>query len=1006
MLFITIILLVNLLMETSVSFTVVVPGDPVVAHVGSTVILSCWINPPENAEALEIRWYHQDQFNNPVLHYKDGKWSDQSGGLKDGDVSLRLEKLTLQDEGSFHCYVSGDTSYDDPPDSLDLWKTRFFTVLSNLIVLICALLGLVGLILYKYRDKLRGKKPAEENREEETMEKLTEEGLVQKNKPPKNNWLIGVMKHENVGVKNKPALTPSSGFWFLCSEGQNGFYSNTDPPVKLSLTPRPERLGVLLDYDEGQLSFYNIKESKHLLTISTTFSESVLPLFNPGVGDQSPVKILDCLKPIHPVYCGLTVKSLSPVSMLSVIIALLVNLLIEISVSFTVVVPGDPVVAHVGSTVILPCWINPPENAEDLEIRWYRKDQFDNPVLHYNHGKIQDIQEESYRNRSSLMPWSDQSGGLKDGDVSLRLEKLTLQDEGSFHCYVSGDTSYDGREVALKITGQSKTTVHYHMCHIFSSKCFVVIQQLFVKNRLTLTIFFSGKYTNSLNSSGFSFSDPSDSSGPWKALFFTILICALLGLVGLILYKYRNKLTGKKPAKQIVGDVNIEELRKHADEITIDRQFVSLDLTVSEDRKTMSVGDKCNHPGEGFPYQLRAFGAQRFSSGHHYWEVELPVSPNPSETYWLIGVVKEGHFQINNRSALTPSSGYWFLCSDGPNGFYTNTEPKVKLPLTPRPERLGVLLEYVKGQLSFYNIKESKHLLTISTTFYGSVVPLFNLGANGPNGFHTNTDPPVKLSLTPRPERLGVLLDYDEGQLSFYNIKESKHLLTISTTFSESVVPLFNPVSFDVVVPGDPVVAHVGSTVILPCRINPPENAEALEIRWYPKGIQNIQEKSHRNRSSLMRWSGQSGGLKDGDVSLRLDKLTLQDEGSFICYVSGDTAYDSQEVLLNIISPSDASGPWKARFFTVLIVLICLILGLVGLILYKYKQRDKLPGKKPAEENCDVRQLSFYNVKESKHLLTISTTFSGSVVPLFNPGVGDQSTLKILHCPKPVDTFK
>ncbi|XP_050970492.1 myelin-oligodendrocyte glycoprotein [Labeo rohita] len=173
-------------------------------------------------------------------------------------------------------------------------------------------------------------------------------------------------------------------------------------------------------------------------------------------------------------------------------------------------------------------------------------------------------------------------------------------------------------------------------------------------------------------------------------------------------------------------------------------------------------------------------------------------------------------------------------------------------------------------------------------------------------------------------------------------------------------------VSFTVVVPGDPVVAHVGSTVILSCWINPPENAEALEIRWYHQDqfnnpvlhykdgkIQNIQEKSHRNRSSLMRWSGQSGGLKDGDVSLRLDKLTLQDEGSFICYVSGDTAYDSQEVLLNIISPSDASGPWKARFFTVLIVLICLILGLVGLILYKYKQRDKLPGKKPAEEKCE-----------------------------------------------------
>uniref|UniRef100_A0A8C1NIP9 Ig-like domain-containing protein n=1 Tax=Cyprinus carpio TaxID=7962 RepID=A0A8C1NIP9_CYPCA len=129
-------------------------------------------------------------------------------------------------------------------------------------------------------------------------------------------------------------------------------------------------------------------------------------------------------------------------------------LMVKVAVSLTVVVPGDPIVAHVGSTVILPCWISPAENAEALEIRWYRHDQFNNPVLLYNHGKIQDVQEESYRNRSSLKPWSDQSGGLKGGDVSLRLEKLTLQDEGSYHCYVSGDREYDSREVALSISGE------------------------------------------------------------------------------------------------------------------------------------------------------------------------------------------------------------------------------------------------------------------------------------------------------------------------------------------------------------------------------------------------------------------------------------------------------------------------------------------------------------------------------------------------------------------------
>ncbi|XP_067301304.1 butyrophilin subfamily 1 member A1-like [Pseudorasbora parva] len=377
-----------------------------------------------------------------------------------------------------------------------------------------------------------------------------------------------------------------------------------------------------------------------------------------------------------------------------IIITLLMNLLIETSESFSVVVPGDQIVAHVGSTVILPCWISPPENAEALEIRWYRHDQFSNPILFYKHGKIQDLQEESFRNRSSLTPRSDLSGGLKDGDVSLRLEKLRIQDEGSFNCYVSGDSAYDSGEMVLKIY------------------------------------------------------DLSDTSNPWKALFFTLLICALLGLVGLILYKYRHKLTAeKKPADQSVGgvgEINIEELRKHAVQITIDQHYVSPDLIVSKDRKTMKESDKYNHTGEGFPLKLCAFGAQKFTSGRHYWEVSLAREDKSPKDYWIIGVTKYENFSSRVRSAVTPSDGFWFLCSDGPKGFHTNTDPPVKLSLTPRPERLGVLLDYDDGQLSFYNVKERKHLLTMSSRFTGSVIaPLFNPGVDDQS--------PIKILDCPKP---------------------------------------------------------------------------------------------------------------------------------------------------------------------------------------------------------------------------------------------------------------
>uniref|UniRef100_A0A8C1MBF8 B30.2/SPRY domain-containing protein n=1 Tax=Cyprinus carpio TaxID=7962 RepID=A0A8C1MBF8_CYPCA len=175
--------------------------------------------------------------------------------------------------------------------------------------------------------------------------------------------------------------------------------------------------------------------------------------------------------------------------------------------------------------------------------------------------------------------------------------------------------------------------------------------------------------------------------------------------------------------------MNIEELRNHAVEITIDCEHLHPDLRVSKDCKILRDSKDYHHTGEEFPFQLCAFGAQRFTSGRHYWEVELAPANSPPKNFWIIGVVKHGNFTAKDRSALTPSAGFWFLCSDGPRGFYTNTDPPVKLSLTPRPERLGVLLDYDHGQLSFYNVTERKHLLAISSRFSGSVVPLFNPGA-------------------------------------------------------------------------------------------------------------------------------------------------------------------------------------------------------------------------------------------------------------------------------------
>ncbi|KAM3857846.1 butyrophilin subfamily 2 member A1-like [Diretmus argenteus] len=117
-------------------------------------------------------------------------------------------------------------------------------------------------------------------------------------------------------------------------------------------------------------------------------------------------------------------------------------------------VPEAPVSARLGHTVTLPCWLNPPQNAEGLEVRWYRGNQFDAPVLFYRKRRLEDgSQHVGYAGRVSFGLQSTKSGGLRVGDVTLELANVTLEDAGEYTCYVSSDQGYDEASVNLNVTG-------------------------------------------------------------------------------------------------------------------------------------------------------------------------------------------------------------------------------------------------------------------------------------------------------------------------------------------------------------------------------------------------------------------------------------------------------------------------------------------------------------------------------------------------------------------------
>ncbi|XP_053904316.1 butyrophilin subfamily 1 member A1-like [Malaclemys terrapin pileata] len=109
----------------------------------------------------------------------------------------------------------------------------------------------------------------------------------------KIGWYLGVCR-ESVSRKGKVTLTPEDGYWVVWLKG--GVYQAlTSPSTSLAVSIRPSRVGIFLDYEAGEVSFYNVTDRSRLFTFTDTFSGTLRPYFSPGYYDwgtnADPLKI-------------------------------------------------------------------------------------------------------------------------------------------------------------------------------------------------------------------------------------------------------------------------------------------------------------------------------------------------------------------------------------------------------------------------------------------------------------------------------------------------------------------------------------------------------------------------------------------------------------------------------------------------------------------------------------------------------------------------------------------
>ncbi|XP_051782357.1 butyrophilin subfamily 1 member A1-like isoform X5 [Erpetoichthys calabaricus] len=437
--------------------------------------------------------------------------------------------------------------------------------------------------------------------------------------------------------------------------------------------------------------------------------------------------------------------------------------------SFIVVGPSKPVVTYVGEDVVLPASLSPALNAEAFEVRWFTTDIMTPELLYINYN----ISRQSDTRRTLSID------NLKNRNVSLIIRNVHVSDDHLYRCLVySGQreeetqvsltvevlgaqpsitmSSTEGQKTRLEcsaekwnpqpevtwrdMNGADVTSQSTIKSERDSEGLLRVSSILLVKEEYNVfSCLMRSKAPKPDWHSGLGIYSFSPGVSGWLVAFCVLLVLCL-AVTPLLVIQWRRMRETNTRYDSIVGFLPIWFLHKEieksqrvtnaewrricssAADVTFDPETAHPYLIVSEDGKEVRDTDtrqRVTDNPKRFDYCGIVLAREGFTSGRHYWEVEVG-----GKTEWDLGVARESVIR-KGKITLSPYNGYWTVWLRNENEYAALIGHPLPLPLRVKLQTVGVFLDYDEGQVSFYNAQSRSHLYTFTDSFTEPLYPYF-----------------------------------------------------------------------------------------------------------------------------------------------------------------------------------------------------------------------------------------------------------------------------------------